>query len=183
MTEISPIFFYALSSIAIACSLLMVLKKSPISSAFNLVIVFFCIAGLFALMNAHLLAALQIIVSTGAVMVLFIFVIMLLGADIPSLDMKRTKKSIQAIAATAVLLISVFMVVIFKNANFSGPKGPYTSEAILQSGGNTQVLARVMFSEYILPLQLVGVLLLAAIIGSVGIAMRKKKNLKKGANI
>jgi NADH-quinone oxidoreductase subunit J len=175
MTELSPFFFYLFSSVAIACSMLMVFKKSPIASAFNLVLVFFCIAGLFAMMGAHLLAALQIIVSTGAVMVLFIFVIMLLGADVPTLDLKQTNKSIKIIAGVFISLIGILMIVLFKNTSYSGPKGPYTNEAIMQAGGNTQVLARVMFTEYILPLQIVGILLLAGIIGSVGIAMRKKK--------
>ena len=179
--EISPIGFYIFSSIAIACSLLMILKKSPITAAFNLVLVFFCIAGLFAMMGAHLLAALQIIVSTGAVMVLFVFVIMLLGADVPSLDLKRTSKALKSVAGAALGVMAVFMVVIFKSVSVPGSKGGYSAEAIAQAGGNTQVLARVMFSEYILQLQLVGVLLLAGIIGSVGIAMRKKKEEKKGA--
>ena len=63
------------------------LKKNPVASAFSLVLVFFCFAGIYALMDAHLVAAMQVLVYAGAIMVLFVFVIMLLNADSPSLDM------------------------------------------------------------------------------------------------
>ena len=63
----------------------MVFKKNPVSSAFSLVLVFFAFAGIYALLDAHLIAALQVLVYAGAIMVLFIFVIMLLNADTPRL--------------------------------------------------------------------------------------------------
>src|SRR3954465_11499633 len=87
--EISPFFFYLFAGSAIACSLFVVLKKNPVASAFSLVMVFFSFAGIYAMLDAHLIAILQILVYAGAIMVLFIFVIMLLNADVPSLDMAR----------------------------------------------------------------------------------------------
>jgi hypothetical protein len=59
--DISPIFFYAFASLAIACSLLVVLKKNPVASAFSLVVVFFAFAGIYAMLDAHLIATLQIL--------------------------------------------------------------------------------------------------------------------------
>src|SRR3954451_20319869 len=88
--DISPIFFYAFAGLAIACSLLVILKKNPVASAFSLVLTFFAFAGIYALLDAHLVAALQIFVYAGAIMVLFVFVIMLLNADIPSFDLGRS---------------------------------------------------------------------------------------------
>ena len=85
--DISPSFFYLFAGLAIACSLLVILKKNPVASAFSLVMVFFSFAGIYALLDAHLIAALQILVYAGAIMVLFIFVIMLLNADVPSFDL------------------------------------------------------------------------------------------------
>jgi len=173
--DISPIFFYALATIAIAFSLLVVFKKNPVSSAFSLVLVFFAFAGIYALLGAHLIAALQIIVYTGAIMVLFVFVIMLLNADVPDFDYARTPLWIKATAiAGGVTLVGMFAWV-FKGANFiANPSAVYTEEMITKSGGNTQVVSELLFSEYLLPFELTSVLLLAAIIGAVAIAKRKK---------
>jgi len=96
--SISPFFFYAFASIAVICSLFVILKKNPVASAFSLVLVFFAFAGIYALLDAHLIAALQIFVYAGAIMVLFVFVIMLLNADVPSFDMGRTHLGLKAVA-------------------------------------------------------------------------------------
>ena len=88
--DINPFFFYIFAGLALACSFLVILKKNPVSSAFSLVLVFFAFAGIYAMLDAHLIAALQVLVYAGAIMVLFVFVIMLLNADTPSFDMGRT---------------------------------------------------------------------------------------------
>src|SRR3954467_9058507 len=87
---ISPVAFYIFSVLAIAFASLVVLKRNPVASAFSLVMVFFSFAGIYAVLGAHLVAALQILVYAGAIMVLFIFVIMLVNADAPSFDFGRT---------------------------------------------------------------------------------------------
>src|SRR4051812_15743844 len=101
--DISPVFFYVFAGLAIACSLMVIFKKSPVSSAFSLVLVFFAFAGIYALLDAHLIAALQILVYAGAIMVLFIFVIMLLNADMPSFDLGRSHIGIRVAACTGAL--------------------------------------------------------------------------------
>ncbi len=90
MSDVSPIAFYLCAGLAIACAVLVVFKQNPVSSAFSLVLLFAAFAGIYATLGAHLIAALQILVYAGAIMVLFIFVIMLLNADEPSFDMKRS---------------------------------------------------------------------------------------------
>lgn len=175
MTGISPFFFFLFAGLAIACSLAVVLKKSPVSSAFNLVLVFFAFSGIYALLGAHLVAALQILVYAGAVMVLFVFVIMLLNADVPSLDIARTSPAFKAIAASLALVLLGFFVKVFKTSEIVLANGPHTPETILAAGGNTKALSRLMFSEYLLPFELTSVLLLAAIVGAVAIAKRKNK--------
>lgn len=171
--QMSPLFFYIFAVFAVAFALLVVLKRNPVASAFSLVMVFFSFAGIYALLGAHLIAALQVLVYTGAIMVLFIFVIMLLNADVPSLDLKRSGWALQsATFGISVLLLAVFTWA-FKNSPEMVIKGPYTTEAIEAAGGNTQVISELMFSEYILPFELTSVLLLAAIVGAVAIAKRK----------
>ncbi len=175
MSVLSPSLFYIFSGLALICSLAMVTKRSPVSSAFSLVLVFAAVAGIFALMGAHFLAGLQILVSAGAVMVLFVFVIMLLGADIPTTDGGETSTGIKVLAAAAVLVAVLLMGAMFQSSVMPSAKGTWSLAAIDQAGGNTRVLARSLFTDYILHIQLVGVLLFAGIVAALGIAMRKKK--------
>ncbi len=168
------IFFFIFAVFAIACSLLVVLKKNPVASAFSLVVVFFNFAAIYALYGAHLLAALQILVYAGAIMVLFVFVIMLLNADTPSLDMIRSSASMKAVGA-GICLVGLAGVVwaIYQSQTAIVPVGNFTITEIEKAGGNTRVLSELMFSEYILPFELTSILLLAAIVGAVAISKRK----------
>jgi NADH-quinone oxidoreductase subunit J len=171
--DISPIFFYSFAALAIACSMMVVLKKNPVASAFSLVVVFFAFAGIYALLDAHLIAALQVLVYAGAIMVLFVFVIMLLNADAPSFDIARSHILVRMAAiVAAVFLFSVF-VWAFKNSQYLAPVANFTPDNIDKAGGNTRVVSELMFSEYILPFELTSVLLLGAIVGAVAIAKRK----------
>ena len=168
-------FFYFFSVMAIGFSLFVVLRSSPVASAFGLVVVFFNLAGIYALLGAHLIAGLQILVYAGAVMVLFAFIIMLLGGDVPSFDLGRTHWLSGGLLGTGLMAIGVMTVWALKNTTYSGAKGFFIRAVILENGGNTKVLSNVMFSKYILPFELTSVLLLAPIVGSVVIAMRKQK--------
>ncbi len=175
--NISPFFFYLFAGSAIAFALLTVLKKNPVASAFSLILVFFSFAGIYALLGAHLVAAMQVLVYAGAIMVLFIFVIMLLNADTPSFDMGRSHRLLRWGSAVLGLALFATFVWVFKNSAALGTKGAFTPVAIEAAGGNTQVLSELMFSEYILPFELTSVLLLAAIVGAVAIAKRGKKRV------
>lgn len=181
--EISPFFFYLFAGLAVGFALLVVLKRNPVASAFSLIMVFFCFAAIYALMGAHLLAALQILVYAGAIMVLFVFVIMLLNADSPSLDIGRTGISARMIAGALCLLLVGLFVWAFRNSPMDAPKGPFTPEYIAQAGGNTMVVSRLLFSEWVLPFEAVGVLLLTGLIGAVAIAKRKLSAPEGGKNV
>jgi NADH-quinone oxidoreductase subunit J len=174
--NISPVFFYLFAGLALACSVLVVLKKNPVASAFSLVLVFFGFAGIYALLDAHLIAALQVFVYAGAIMVLFVFVIMLLNADVPSFDLGRSHLGLRLTAGLLGLTMLALFVWAFKHTPITPAVAEFTKEKIEASGGNTQVISELMFSEYILPFELTSVLLLAAIIGAVAIAKRKLGN-------
>jgi NADH-quinone oxidoreductase subunit J len=171
--DISPVFFYLFGGIAIFCSLLVVFKKSPVASAFSLVLVFFAFAAIYALLDAHLIAALQVIVYAGAIMVLFIFVIMLLSADVPSFDLVKSHPAMRIVAMFGGALLLMMLVWTFKNSALHAPIGQYTPANVLAAGGNTRVISELMFSDYILPFELTSVLLLGAIVGAVAMAKRK----------
>jgi NADH-quinone oxidoreductase subunit J len=170
---ISPVLFYLFAGSAIACSLFVILKKNPVSSAFSLVMVFFSFAGIYAMLDAHLIAALQILVYAGAIMVLFVFVIMLLNADVPSFDGVRSSFVLRSCVGILALLLFGLFVFMFRESGSQQVLGEFTAEKVEAAGGNTQVLSELMFSEYILPFELTSVLLLAAIVGAVAIAKRK----------
>ena len=178
--ELSPVFFVLFASMAIAFALITVLKKNPASSAFSLVLVFFAFAGIYAILDAHLIATLQILVYAGAIMVLFIFVIMLLSADVPSFDMSRSHVGLRIASGALGAVLLGSLVWTFKNSIPFQGSGAFTAEKVEAAGGNTQVISELMFSEYILPFELTSVLLLTAIIGAVAIAKRRPN--QHGAN-
>jgi NADH-quinone oxidoreductase subunit J len=171
--DISPVFFYAFAAIAIGFSLSVILKKNPVGNAFSLVMVFFSFAGIYAILGAHLIAAIQVLVYAGAIMVLFIFVIMLLNADEPSFDMGRSHAALKIAAGLMCAVLFCLFVWAIKESPVPTTPGRFTQEAITASGGNTQVVSELMFSEYVLSFELTSVLLLAAIVGAVAIAKRK----------
>jgi len=174
--DYSQFVFYFFAALAIACSLMVVFKKNPVTSAMNLIVAFFSFAVIFAVVEAHLIAALQVLVYAGAIMVLFIFVIMLLNADVPSLDLKRSSVFSKMLALLGCSFLGFLMITkIFKPAEFASVGGPFTPAAVLASGGNTRVISELMFSEYLLPFELTSILLLAAIISAVALAKRKAK--------
>jgi NADH-quinone oxidoreductase subunit J len=164
--------FVLLATLAIVFALAVIFSKNPVSSAFALVMVFFCFGGFYALMGAHLVAALQIIVYTGAIMVLFVFVIMLLNADAPSFEFKPTDRVFRGVVlAGAAVMVALFFVIFRSQESF--PQKGQTEAVIEAAGGNTNVLSQQLFTEYLYPFELTSILLLAAIVGVVAIAKRK----------
>jgi NADH-quinone oxidoreductase subunit J len=135
---------------------------------------FYVFAGIYALLDAHLIAALQVLVYAGAIMVLFVFVIMLLNADTPSFDMARSHPATRVIAGVLGIVMLTIFVWCFKNSATLAPIANFTPENIEAAGGNTRVI-----SEYILPFELTSVLLLTAIVGAVAMAKRKQENPSK----
>jgi NADH-quinone oxidoreductase subunit J len=171
MTPID-ILFYIFSATALLFALRVVMSKNPISSAFSLIVVFFCVAADYALMHAHFLAAIQILVYAGAIMVLFIFVIMLLNADIRNLDFGKSKAFQGGAAALCAALLAMFIWCL-NNGSYFSVKSGFTPDKIDSLGGNVQVVSTVLFSDYVLPFELTSILLLVGIVGSVALAKRK----------
>lgn len=171
--SIAPVFFYLFAGMAVAFALATVLKKNPASAAFSLVMVFFSFAGIYAVLGAHLVSALQVIVYAGAIMVLFVFVIMLLNADMPSLDIARSPWWVRVggIAVGAVLF--GFFVWAFKHSASPPLMGEFAPERVAQLGGNTKVLSKLLFSEWVYPFEMTSALILAGIVGAVALAKRK----------
>lgn len=182
---VSPVFFYIFAALAIACSLLVILKRNPVASALALVMVFFSFGGIYALLQAHLVAALQILVYTGAIMVLFVFVIMLLNAQPARFEFTKSILPQQILVGVACAALLAGVIRVLRHMPIPETVGPYTPANIAASGGNTRVLSELLFSEYILPFELTSVLLLAAMVCVVAIAMRKgpSKSTLRGPSV
>jgi NADH-quinone oxidoreductase subunit J len=172
------IFFYFFAVMAIAFALVTVFKKNPAVSAFSLVMVFFSFAAIYGILGAHLISALQIVVYAGAIMVLFIFVIMLLNADSPSFDLGRSHWALRTASIVGCIALFGTFVWVFKNTALSPLVGNFTAEAVKAHGGNTKVISTLLFTEYLYPFELTSALILAGIVGTIAIA--KRQTTKQG---
>ncbi|HEX8515053.1 MAG TPA: NADH-quinone oxidoreductase subunit J [Bacteroidia bacterium] len=160
--------FYFLSFLAIMFGLMVVLSKNPIHSVLYLVLTFFAIAGHYVLMNAQFLAAVHIIVYAGAIMVLFLFVIMLLNLNKETEPHKSLwLKGTAAVASGSLLVILVGSL---KSAEQLPVAGTYDG-----SIGLIEKLGQTLFNEFLLPFEVASILLLGAMVGAV---MLGKKNIK-----
>jgi NADH-quinone oxidoreductase subunit J len=163
------LFFYAFALLALLSAILVIVKKDPVASALSLILVFFAFAGIYALLDAHLIAALQVLVYAGAVMVLFVFVIMLLHEP-KKLIREESKRA--WLIVPGVLLFFGQLVKIFQNASVVSFQGEFSAQKVEALGGNTQVISEMMFSKYLFPFEFISVLLLAAMVGAITLSKR-----------
>ena len=165
----AEILFFILAGVALVSGVLVVFQRHPLRSALWLIVNFFAVAGLYLLAHAEFIAAIQIIVYAGAIMVLFLFVIMLLNLRLPETvgKLPHIGQKILGIALagfTALLMIY----------GFSLAKLPPAKEAVVGLG-NTESIAKSLFTDYLLPFEVTSVLLLVAIVGAVVLAKTKLK--------
>jgi NADH-quinone oxidoreductase subunit J len=161
--------FYLLSAIAILGAIMVVASKSPINSVICLIICFLAFAGHYILLNAQFLAIVHIIVYTGAIMVLFLFVIMLLNLNKQNEPHKKIYVKLMAVISGGLL----FLVLV---ASAKGADTLIQSDAFDGSIGLVANLGKVLFNEFLLPFEVSSVLFLSAMIGAV---MLGKKDVKK----
>ena len=152
--------FYALSVICIACALLVVFSKNPIHSVLYLILTFFAIAGHYVLLNAQFLAVVHIIVYAGAIMVLFLFVIMLLNLNAETEPHKNMLTKIIATVSGGLLLVT--LVGSFRAAG--QVEMVYLNNSNI---GTIENLGKVLFNDFLLPFEISSVLFLSAMIGAV----------------
>jgi NADH-quinone oxidoreductase subunit J len=160
--------FFFLAAIAILGAISLILQRHPIHSALSLIVVMVALAGLYLLMGAEFVAAVQIIVYGGAIMVLFVFVIMLLNAGVE----ERTNMSKMAGWAGLPLAIALMGFLAAAVARSTD-----RVQAVAQSGAPapTKVVAGLLFQEFVYPFELTSFLILVAIIGAIVLAQREKQ--------
>lgn len=169
------ILYIVFGALALGCAFGVVFAPNPVHSALYLVATLLSIAILFLAQSAYFLSAVQIIVYTGAIVVLFLFVIMLLGIDSPDpdeVDRLRNPGTVVVVAGVVV----VFFLLVQLAVGFSWPAGvPGTTgsaEAQAAAGGNVQAISEVLFTKFLLPFEVTSFLLIAGVIGAVVLARR-----------
>jgi len=164
------VFFYIFSTLALLCGALVIanpFSRNPVTSAMFLVLTIICLAGLFVLLNAYFLAAVQILVYAGAVIVLFLFVIMLL--DLKEEEQRHIKLVAAGLGLAAVGTIAAIMIRTIKQSH---PAGAMVKVPLDNTPG---ALGHLLFTGFALPFELVSVLLLVAMIGAI---LLSKKDLR-----
>ena len=164
--------FYILAFLSVVSALAVVLLKKPIYSALSLVLTFFFLGGIYIVLNAEFVAVIQVLVYAGAIMVLFLFVMMLL-------KQKDSEEAANQGVLKKLLGGGLAIVIFFQIASiFSGdelqlgPQGPYAVEAIAEEG-SIALIGRLLYGEYVLPFELISIVLLVAVLGAVVIAKRR----------
>lgn len=153
---------------AVISALFMATNKKPVSAAMSLIVTMFCLAGLFVILDAHLIAALQIIVYAGAIMVLFLFVIMLLNVREKE---GRTARNILRLQFVSIAIVGTFLLIMVNQFKADGSLIAAAQEAC--QFGATKAVGNMLFTKYLLPFEIASVLLLAAIVGAVILAKRR----------
>lgn len=165
----SRILFYTLSWGMLTAALSVIVNRNPINSAISLIIVFFCMAGLFVMLEAFFLAAVQILVYAGAIMVLFLFVIMLLNV---TQEEKRKWNIFGVVGGATAAFFILFELIVFlivKQQRIIDMTSPEIGVF-----GTTRAVGRVLFTKYLLPFEIASVLLLVAMIGVIILTKKER---------
>ena len=168
--------FFVFGALTLAGAFGVILARNPVHSALSLVVTLVSVAVLFLQQDAHLLAAVQVVVYAGAIVVLFLFVIMLLGVDHP--DTLQDPLKAQRVAAIVLGLVLVAEVLFLAGHEWAtGAKAPAT-DAIRGGtpglGNNVERVARSLFTDFLWPFEITAALLVLSVIGAVVLARRSR---------
>ncbi len=166
----SRLLFDAAAILALLFAAVMVLHRHPVKSVLALVVSFFGLAVCFVLLSAPFIAVIQVIVYAGAILVLFLFVLMLL--NIPAEEHTRDARPIQRfLAGLGILVFGAMLMALLRDAGL--PEGVPAAGGEPGAVGEIGALARLLFSEYLLAFEALSVLLLAALVGAFVLARRE----------
>ena len=172
-TKVDAVVFVLGAALVLSGAVGVIIARNPVHSALMLVMTLFGVAVLFVSQEAHFLAAVQVIVYAGAIVVLFLFVIMLVGVDKEE-NVQAEPLRGQRIAAV-VLGIAVLAQVLWLGGSTWTSGSPSVAGTSLGAGTNVEKLARSIFTRYLLPFEATSVLLVVAVVGAVVLARRPDK--------
>jgi NADH-quinone oxidoreductase subunit J len=165
---INEIIFYALSALTLLCAAGVVFSKTPIYSILSLILTFFCISGHYVMMNAQFLGIVNVVVYAGAIMVLFLFVVMLMNLNGDTEPQKSKVVQVAGVVGGGCLLL--LLVAVFKQYSSNIATGATTTA---NTGiGLVENLGKILFKDFVLPFEISSVLFLSAMIGAVVIGKK-----------
>ena len=163
----NQLLFYALSAMTIVSALVVVFSKNPMYSVLSLIVCFFTIAGHYILLNAQFLAVTHVIIYAGAIMVLFMFVVMLLNLNAESEPHKSPKLKLAAVISGGMLFLTLIAALRTTEFGHFTPPPPSLN-------GMVEHVGKRLFTDYLLPFEISSILFLSAMIGSVVLAKKQK---------
>jgi len=169
MDVLQLLFFYLVALVAIVSGLFVVFCKNPVNNAIALVNTFFCLAVFYVMLYAPFMAAIQVLVYAGAIMVLIVFVIMLLNLGT---ELRQRYRHALAGAGVGAALLFFELVWLVQTPGVRQQAGEVTPEVVNQVG-HTELIAKTLFAHNLLPFEIASVLLLVAMVGAVIIAKRE----------
>jgi len=173
------IAFYIFAFLAVGGAMSVLLLRNPVYCALSLVGTFFFVAAIFVLLNQEFMAAIQLLIYAGAIMVLFLFVIMLLNlrAEGPR-KFHMGLPQILGIGLTVALLAQLASVFVSPKS-VMGPMGTYSVERVAREG-SVEIVGQLLFTEYVLPFEVISVLLMVSVMGAVVLAKRRPRDEHEG---
>jgi len=155
------ILFFTVAFLAIASAVYFVFARNPLYAILSLIVTMFSIAGMYILLNAQFLGIVQVIVYTGAIMVLFLYILMMLNLNKEDESKKENLPKFIGIFSVCILFVGML-------GAYKGLSGKTVAESNIDySVGLTKNLGRLLFNEYVLPFELASILILAGIVGAV----------------
>jgi NADH-quinone oxidoreductase subunit J len=172
---IESVFFLLFAILAAGGGIMMIASRNPVASLMYLVLTFFALSGIFVMLDAHFLAAVQVIVYAGAIMVLFLFVIMLLNlGHREEIDMRsHLTRVVALVVGSSLFAVVAALVLRGEKSSLASDEGTVVMEAILRSRGAVGAVAEPLFTSYLVPFELTSLLLLVAIVGAIVLARRR----------
>jgi len=168
----SPGAFAYLGGMVLACAALAISRRNPVHSVLWVLVMFFHLAAIYLLLGAEFLAAVQVIIYAGAILVLFLFAIMVL--NIRQEEMGPRFSGGWPLALARVLALAVMLLGAWGSLRLP-EAGPFGPELLAQKGGHTKALGEVLYTTYLLPFELASLVLLVAIIGAIVLAKKRLK--------
>ena len=163
------VIFLYFAAVILASAVLMITRRNPVHSVMFMLLLFFHIAGVFVLLNAEFIAAVQLIVYAGAILILYLFVVMLLNVD-KERSMARANRFWPWITAFGVLIAGEMVLLIMRGrfpADINSPMPP--------AGTGVKELGMALYQKYLVPFEIASVILLVGLVGAVMLAKKREK--------
>ena len=172
-------FFYIFAIVAVASAVMVITSRNPVHSVLYLILCFFNAAGLFILLGAEFLAMILVVVYVGAVMVLFLFVVMML--DIDFAELRQGMLNYVPVGGTVGLILLVELLLALGTWVISPQAGRILAAPTppLASLTNTEALGEILYTKYVYFFQAAGLVLLVAMIGAIVLTLRHKEGVKR----